>query len=126
VDFFHHVALLASISENGVEIPTGVGRYIISNNDISHSAEVAFAVDEAYQGLGIATLLLRHLTQLARAAGLRQFTALVLPDNQKMLHVFQHCGLPMRQTVNDVGVLEIVLELPQLDGFKIDVGGART
>jgi len=110
VDFIRHVALVANLRENGKEIAVGGGRYIIDNK-VPDSAELAFTVADAHQGLGIATVLLRHLTELARQAGIRQFTALVLPDNQKMLRVFQKCGLPMQQTLNEVGVLEIVLKL---------------
>ncbi len=112
VDFFHHVALLASIRENGIDIPAGVGRYVMSNNPaIPVSADIGFAVNDEYQGMGIGTILLRHLTAIARAAGITEFTALVHPDNQKMLHVFRRSGLPMKETVNCVGVLEIVLSL---------------
>jgi GNAT superfamily N-acetyltransferase len=112
IDLFHHVALLASVRENGIDIPAGVGRYVMSNNPaLPLSADIAFAVSDEYQGLGIGTMLLRHLTPIARDAGILQFTALVLPDNRKMLHVFRHSGLPIKETVNCVGVLEVVLSL---------------
>jgi len=84
---------------------------LLNTPDLPDSAELAFAVDEAYQGLGIATLLLSHLTELARASGIKQFTALVLPENQKMLNVFKKCRLEMQQVLNEVGVFEIVLKL---------------
>lgn len=112
VDFFHHVALLASICENGMDIPAGVGRYVMANNPaLPLSADIAFAVNDEYQGLGIGTMLLKHLTTIARDAGILEFTALVLPDNKKMLHVFRSSRLPMKESVNCVGVLEIVLSL---------------
>ncbi len=112
VDFLHHVALMVSVKENGQLIPAGVGRYVMANSSPAATrAEVAFAVGEEYQGLGIATLLLQHLTKIARAAKLEAFTALVLSDNKKMLEVFQHCGLPMETKSNSAGVLEIVLKL---------------
>jgi ribosomal protein S18 acetylase RimI-like enzyme len=52
-------------------------------------------VEDAHQGRGIASLLLRHLITIARAAGLKELFAEVLPDNTPMLKVFERSGLPM-------------------------------
>ena len=113
VDFYKHVALLASIKTEEGEIPAGVGRYVMAEHPENPlSAELAFAVNEEFQGLGIATLLLKHLTELARTAGVKSFTALVLAENRKMLDVFKHCQLPMKTKNNVPGVLDVVLELP--------------
>jgi len=110
IDYFHHVALLASVVEDGKEIPAGVGRYVMSGNS-PDSADLGFAVSDEYQGLGIGTLLMQHLTKIARESGLKQFTALVLPDNKKMLRVFQKSGLKVKAKVNSVGAVELVLDL---------------
>ena len=45
-------------------------------------AEVAFLVEDAHQGRGIAQLLLEHLAQAGRERGIDRFVAEVLPDNQ--------------------------------------------
>ena len=112
VDFLHHVALMASVNENGESVPAGVGRYVMADTSpATDRAEVAFAVSEEYQGLGIATSLLKHLTEIARGAGLKEFTALVLCENRKMLEVFRNCGLPMETQMNTPGVLNVVLRL---------------
>ena len=66
------------------------GRYIVEK---AGTAEVAFAVVDDYQGQGIGAVLLRHLAALAREAGLKEFTAEVLPDNTPMLKVFERSGL---------------------------------
>ena len=53
---------------------------------------------------------MRHLVAIAQAAGLRELTAEVLPDNTPMLKVFEKSGLPLtvqRQT----GVVHVVLQL---------------
>ncbi|CAN5639682.1 hypothetical protein BH10CYA1_BH10CYA1_13570 [soil metagenome] len=112
IDHFHHVALLASIIDGDKEIPAGVGRYVMTNAPgITLSADIGFAVSDEFQGLGIGTLLLKHLIKLARQAGLKQFTALVLPDNKRMLSVFRKSELTIAETVNSVGVLELTLTL---------------
>jgi len=84
---------VAVLEEDGREIIAGAGRYIGCGPG---QAEVAFAVDDPHQGLGIASLVMRHLTAIARDQGLREFVADVLPENTPMLKVFERCGLSVK------------------------------
>lgn len=93
VDFEDHVALGVVLQDADRDVPIGVGRYIVFERDPERVAEIAFAVDDAYHGLGVATLLLRHLVEIARASGVRELRASVLSSNLKMLEVFFHSGL---------------------------------
>jgi acetate---CoA ligase (ADP-forming) len=72
-------------------------------------AELAFAVADAWQGRGIATLLLAHLAQLAEAAGVLTLTAWVHPANHRMLRVLRDSGFPVEVRA-EPGALQI--ELP--------------
>ena len=90
VDFVNHVALVAVVKEGDRATIVAGGRYIVEKPGM---AEVAFAVVDDYQGQGIGAVLLRHLAALAREAGLKEFTAEVLPDNTPMLKVFERSGL---------------------------------
>lgn len=110
IDFVNHVGLGASIGSDDAEVPVGIGRYI-SDGGTNASAELAFVVGEQYQGLGIATILLQHLVLIARANRISEFTASVLPENTRMQSVLRKSGLPMKQIINSVGVLEITLSL---------------
>ncbi|MDX6669095.1 MAG: hypothetical protein QOK04_2475 [Solirubrobacteraceae bacterium] len=56
------------------------------------TAEVAFAVADELQGMGIATILLSRLAQAAEESGIRWFEAEVLPQNHRMLEVFRDSG----------------------------------
>jgi ribosomal protein S18 acetylase RimI-like enzyme len=58
--------------------------------------DVAFVVDEEYQGLGIATYLYRMLARLACQRGARGMTADVLATNQAMIKVFERGDYPIR------------------------------
>ncbi len=111
VDFKDHVALVASIHEEGCVVPAGIGRYIRSPKADSIDAELAFDVEDEFHGLGIGTLLLKHLTMIARNAGLREFFALVLTENKKMLEVFSNCGLEMTSLSGPDGLTEVRLHL---------------
>jgi acetyl coenzyme A synthetase (ADP forming)-like protein len=56
------------------------------------TAEVAFAVDDPYQGRGLGTLLLGQLAETAAANGITRFEAFVMPGNQRMLQMFRDSG----------------------------------
>ena len=107
VDFSNHVALVAVLAESGQRVIVGGARYIVSHPGC---AEVAFAIDDPHQKLGIATHLITHLAKIARAAGLELFIAEVLPDNVPMLKVFERCGLAMT-TRSERGVVHVTLAL---------------
>ena len=99
VDFFRNVALVACIGAGGQEKIIGVGRYIAAGeSDPPSSAEIAFVVEEDYQGLGLASILFKHLAVIGREQGLARFEAEVLPSNRAMLKVFGRAGFPMTTT----------------------------
>ncbi len=110
LDFLRHVGIGALVPVEGELLPVAVARYVVADENEPLSAEIAFAVDDPHQGRGIGTVLLKHLVAIARDAGLLQFTANVLCENTKMLHVFEHSGLPM-SSVADEGIMEVTLSL---------------
>ena len=57
--------------------------------------DVAFVVDEAYQGHGIATFLYQMLTRLGKERGAATMTADVLASNRAMLKVFEKGNFPV-------------------------------
>ena len=106
-DSVRHVALVAVAEEGGTPVIAGGGRYVVINPG---QAEVAFAVVDQFQGQGIATALLRHLSSIARKAGLQEFVAEVLPENTAMLKVFEKIGLEAT-TRRESQTIHIVLKL---------------
>jgi GNAT superfamily N-acetyltransferase len=108
IDFVNHVALVAVANDGGEPTIVGGGRYVVVQ---SGQAEVAFAIIDAYQGLGIGSALMRHLATLGREAGLHEFIAEVLSENVPMLNVFERSGLAM-STERDGAVMHVTLRLP--------------
>jgi GNAT superfamily N-acetyltransferase len=99
VDFLNVVALVAVVDVEGDARIAGGGRYVLSGpSGGGQRAEVAFLVVDAFQGLGIASLLFKHLAGIARHSGITQFEAEVLPSNQAMLKVFARSGIPLTRT----------------------------
>ena len=64
-------------------------------------AEVAFLVEEKYQGFGIGSYLFKLLVRLGKEKGLRGFTADVLPSNQSMIKVFEKGGHSVHSKLKD-------------------------
>lgn len=110
VDFENNVALVTTIGQGEGETIIGGARYVVYEVGTTRSAEIAFTVEEDYQGRGIASSLLRHLIQIARAKGLARLEAEVLPGNRSMLAVFSRCGLPMKMERLD-NVIRVTLTL---------------
>ncbi|MFH8752503.1 GNAT family N-acetyltransferase [Streptomyces rimosus] len=73
-------------------------------------AEVAFLVQDAHQGRGVASALLEHIAAVARERGIRRFAAEVLPANTKMIKVFTDAGYTQQRTFED-GVVRLEFDL---------------
>ncbi len=104
VDYVDRMAFVALRDD----VMVGVARY--DRWPLRSEAEVAFFVDDAHKGRGIATVLLEYLAVAARLAGISAFTATVLPTNQRMVGVFRAAGFQVRSTF-DEGVIEVHLDL---------------
>jgi RimJ/RimL family protein N-acetyltransferase len=105
------VALVVTCGEGADATIIGSGRYIVSGTGKGGpTAEIAFIVEEDYQGLGIAGRLLGHLAAIAREMGIAAFEADVLAGNEAMLAVFARSGLPMDRR-SEGGIVHVTLAL---------------
>ncbi|GGQ76664.1 bifunctional acetate--CoA ligase family protein/GNAT family N-acetyltransferase [Streptomyces flaveolus] len=77
-------------------------------------AEVAFLVQDAHQGRGVASALLEHIAAVARERGIRRFAAEVLPANTKMIKVFMDAGYTQKRSFED-GVVRLEFDLEPTD-----------
>jgi acetate---CoA ligase (ADP-forming) len=101
------LTVLAMRLVDGEVRPIAVGSYI---GVAPGTAEVAFAVDDRFQGRGLGTILLERLAAIAAANGFRRFEATTLPDNASMLEVFHESGFEIRSKA-DVGTIAVQLSL---------------
>jgi GNAT superfamily N-acetyltransferase len=117
VDFELDVALLVTTGHDAAETVIGGVSYFASDADPHvRSAELAFTVEEDYQGRGIAGSLMRHIIGIARQNRLDQLEADVLARNLPMLGVFKRSGLPM-SVRHDGDLVHVTLALrPPLSG----------
>jgi GNAT superfamily N-acetyltransferase len=103
-------ALVATVGGGEREIIVGLGEFVRSGA----AAEIAFAVEEDFQGRGIASRLLQKLVDIARANGIVRLEADVLAENTPMLAVLRNSGLRMR-TSHGQGVVHATLFLTSRD-----------
>jgi RimJ/RimL family protein N-acetyltransferase len=126
VDYADRMALIATRGEGEAEEILAVVRY--DRLAGAREAEVAFVVQDAWQGHGLATALLHELAAYARAHGLERFVALTMGTNVRMLDVLHHCGFPCR-TRYDGGDIIATLDItapPRFLPWAPASGGAAT
>jgi GNAT superfamily N-acetyltransferase len=107
VDDAGEVVIVAATGTGADEVIVGGGRYVVTGEG---RAEIAFTVEEDYQGQGVAGRLFAALVEVARQRGIAVFEADVLSENPSMLRVFERTGLPMRKR-SDGGTVHLELTL---------------
>jgi len=106
-DLSRAATLLVLRVRDGESRPIAIGSYIGID---ATAAEAAFAVDDAFQGRGLGTILLERLAAMAAAHGFRRFDAMTLPENSAMLEVFHESGFEIRSK-SDSGAINVQLSL---------------
>ncbi len=110
VDYNSRVALVVLIRD---EI-AGIGRFDRLDEGEEHLAEVAFNVADAHRGRGIGSVLLEHLADIGSSVGVRRFVAEVLPQNRRMLGVFQDAGFEVSHEYDD-GLIAVSFDIEPTD-----------
>lgn len=106
IDYRNIMSIVGLVGEPGEGRIVAEGRYVLSGD--SPYADIAFIVDEAYKGKGIATYLFLNLIKVAQERGIQGFTADVLASNKSMLKVFEKSPYPVKM-VMDSGVYELTI-----------------
>ena len=109
VDYDTEMALVAVVGQPGQEEIIGVGRYM--TDAAKSSAELAFAVQDAWQRKGIGTHLFKRLIAVAQEHGIRKLHADVLVENSGMLKIFHRSGLYIK-TSTEAGVVRVKMAMP--------------
>lgn len=89
VDQVRNVALAAVVNPDGRQAIVGVARYSL---DSAGGCEFAVTVADAWQGSGLAGILMRALIGVARRRGVRTMEGIVLRTNARMLKLARQLG----------------------------------
>jgi len=76
----------------------------------STSAEVAFLVEDSFQGKGLGSLLLERLALIGVRRGIRRFHAFTLAENRAMLEVFRASGYTLHSR-RESGEVEVSFDI---------------
>ena len=101
VDSVDRVALVIELDEQLI----AVGRYD-RLTERPEEAEVAFVVDDRFQGEGIGSLLLEHLAVIALEQGIERFVAETMAGNEAMLRVFSSAGFEVTRRLSG-GIFDV-------------------
>jgi GNAT superfamily N-acetyltransferase/acyl carrier protein len=106
VDNVHHVALVATVEREGREALLGAARYVVDPS--GQGCEFAVAVEDAWQGSGVAGILMKALIDVARARGLIRMEGIVLATNRKMLKFARQLGFSLQRELDDRHTVRLV------------------
>ena len=106
VDYIERMALVGSVTEDGLERLVAVARYSIINGDEPGLAEAAIIVRDDYQGQGLGKAIMKRLLQYGRGHGVRKLVATVHSSNARILRFITKSGLPFEKKLLEPGVWE--------------------
>jgi acetyl coenzyme A synthetase (ADP forming)-like protein len=101
------LTLVATRTRGGNPEIIATGSYLAKGGE---TAEVALAVEDAFQGRGLGTLLLERLALLAVRHGFTHFWALTQPGNGSMREVFRDSGFAFEE-LPDRGEVDVDLTI---------------
>ena len=106
VDYERRLALLAEHGPPEAPELVGVARY--EPTDRADTAELAFVIQDGWQGRGLGTIMLDALLTAAAARGIRRFRAFVLAGNMRMIDLLVRFT-DVQERVTESGVTELLL-----------------
>jgi acetate---CoA ligase (ADP-forming) len=108
VDYNNSFAYVAEIGKGKDRKIIAIARYYRLPN--KRSAEVAFAIEDAYQNMGLGTKLIQALADVAREKDISIFEANVLAENMQMMEAFRDYGFHVSSELQD-GVYTVTFSI---------------
>jgi len=108
VDYTNTLTLVAEVIKEQRKEIVAIGRYYRLPN--KRSAEVAFAIEDKFQGEGIGTKLMEWLANIARDNGITTFEADVMAENVDMMNVFRDYGFHVTNEL-EAGVYHVIIPI---------------
>ena len=103
------LSLVAEIdAPDGIDIVGGARYYIQPDGE---SCEFAITVADDWQGMGLASRLMRELIQAARVRGVTHMEGFVLAGNSRMLNLAQRLGFSVHTDPHDATVKIVRLDV---------------
>ena len=97
VDYENEMSIVGTVMEEGMESLIAIGSY--ARIPRTRMVEVSLVVRDDLQNKSLGTILLKYLIKIAKNKGFEGFTAWVLTDNTKMMHIFKKLGYPVKYRI---------------------------
>ena len=117
IDYTSHLALVATILEDGREVMIGEARCVADEHDPA-TCELAIAVADAWQRCGIALALLVRLERQAAELGFRSMVADTLVSNRAMLGLARRTRYALIASPVDKTLARLEKRLPGAGGDR--------
>jgi RimJ/RimL family protein N-acetyltransferase len=96
LDQVNHFAWAIGVPDDGSGVRgVGIARYVRDRDDPA-TAEIAVAITDAYQGLGLGRLLVRALALVASTHGIERLVGTMLGANRPMVRIFEGLGATIK------------------------------
>jgi acyl-CoA hydrolase len=109
VNWKNTMSIVGLVGEPGLGIIISEARYLVDSS--GESAEVAIIVDEKYNGLGIATYMIRLLSRIGIKRGVKVFAAEILSSNRAMMRVFRKVFPNLESVYEEGGSYSLAMPL---------------
>ena len=106
IDYSTDISIVAILGDAKEETIIAEARF--AKIDEAEFGDLAFFIDEAYNGIGIASYMYRMLIKLAKKKGLKGFVAEILEHNKAMLRIFEKGELKVFSRL-DEGVFKLAI-----------------
>jgi RimJ/RimL family protein N-acetyltransferase len=105
----HELGLVAEIdAPDGIDLVAGARYYVLPGGE---RCEFAITVADSWQGVGLASRLMRALIQGASTRGLKEMEGFVLAENARMLTLARRLGFTVQTDPQDATVRIVRLDL---------------
>jgi acetyltransferase len=109
IDYRRHMAFVAVITQDGKELEIGVARYVATEDPAN--CEFAIVVDDAWQGSGVAGMLMYSLQRAACEQEFKTMDGIVLAENYKMLRFARQLGFKCRRVPGESDIVHVEVRL---------------
>lgn len=93
IDYDRELAIVAEIEEHGKRSLVGVGR-LVSDPD-HNNAEYAVLITDAWQGIGLGSLLTKYCLEISHVWGLKRVYGETTSNNRRMIETFRKHGFEL-------------------------------
>ena len=107
IDYRRHMAFVATILREGKELEIGTARYV-ATEEPGH-CEFAIVIDDAWQGSGVAGMLMYSLECAACAQGFKTMEGIALAGNHRMIKFARQLGFRCSHQPGEADIVHMEL-----------------